>query len=461
MLGRTGARHRCRLCAQRTVDMKLLSASLCLLITLHLGSAAPTHHDIMMADHHEGHHDDTAQHNDKPDRCAGIEFDAIAPDEKGITHYFKGDYLWKGYTGQAVHINTSFEELDDHHHLDHVDAAFRMHSGSDPDDHDHIFFFLNEKVFSYYNHTLEPGFPKDIKDEFPGIPDHLDAAVECPKGECNEDAVIFFKGDEIYLYDITTKMVKQKKWPQMPKCTSAYRWLERYYCFHGHSFTRFRPLTGDVEPEYPKDARNYFMTCAGFSHGGTPLDCTGAHLDAITSDDSGKSYAFRGELYLRLDTRRDGWHPFHIDSTWKEIHGNVDAAFSYDGKVYFIMDDQVYIYKADKSYALVAGYPKPLEEELGIEGHVDAACVCDGEHTVQIIQGQHMKIVDLTATPRTVVEDIKMPYKNVDAAYCNHDGIKVYIGQKYHKAATPRILATSKIQLRPHEVPQEMLGCKQ
>ncbi|KAJ8246698.1 hypothetical protein GJAV_G00254400 [Gymnothorax javanicus] len=245
--------------------MGLLCASLCLLITLHLGSAAPTHHDIMMADHHEDHHD-----NDKPDRCAGIEFDAIAPDENGTAYFFKGDYLWKDYMGQAVHINTSFEELDDHHHLDHVDAAFRMHSGSDPDDHDHIFFFLNEKVFSYYNHTLEPGFPKDIKDEFPGIPDHLDAAIECPKGECNEDAVIFFKGDDIYHYDITTKTAKPKKWPQVPKCTSAYRWLERYYCFHGHNFTRFHPLTGDVGPQYPKDARNYFMKCPGFGHGGTP-----------------------------------------------------------------------------------------------------------------------------------------------------------------------------------------------
>lgn len=58
---------------------------------------------------------------------------------------------------------------------------------------DHL-LMQDHKVFSYYQHKLEDGYPKTIHDVFPGIPSPLDAAVECPHPECDEDSVIFFKG---------------------------------------------------------------------------------------------------------------------------------------------------------------------------------------------------------------------------------------------------------------------------
>lgn len=57
----------------------------------------------------------------------------------------------------------------------------------------------DHKVFAYYQHKLEVGYPKSISEVFPGIPDHLDAAVECPKSECGEDSVIFFKSKLLFL----------------------------------------------------------------------------------------------------------------------------------------------------------------------------------------------------------------------------------------------------------------------
>lgn len=49
--------------------------------------------------------------------------------------------MYKGFHGHVELSNETFAELDDHHHLGHVDAAFRMHF-ENSSDHDHMFFFL-------------------------------------------------------------------------------------------------------------------------------------------------------------------------------------------------------------------------------------------------------------------------------------------------------------------------------
>ncbi|KAJ0062323.1 hypothetical protein NL108_007537, partial [Boleophthalmus pectinirostris] len=298
-------------------------------------------------------------------------------------------HLWKGYEGDAQPSTNFFKELDDIHGIGHVDAAFRMHNPENSNDHDHIYFFQDDKVFSYYNESLEEGYPKTIQEDFQGVPSHLGAAVECPKTECKSDSVLFFKGQDVYVYDIPTKAVKTKSWTHLPNCTSALRWLEHFYCFHGHNFTRFHPVTGQVTGNYPKDARNFFMRCDkgfGHGHGYKRPKCSDIKLDAITTDDTGKTYFFAGPIYMRLDTARDGLHAFPIKRSWREVASGVDAVFSYTDRMYMIKNDKVYIYRGDAHYTLIEGYPKTLKEELNIEGKVDAAFVCPSEDTVYVIQ---------------------------------------------------------------------------
>ncbi|XP_023251217.1 hemopexin [Seriola lalandi dorsalis] len=436
--------------------MDLITKTLFLCSALALANGAPAH--LQDAAAHDGE-----AHAAVLDRCAGIEFDAITPDENGITFFFKGAHMWKGYHGPALLSNQSFKELDDIHHIGHVDAAFRMHNPANQDVHDHIYFFLDDKVFRYFNHSLEDGYPKEIQEEFPGVPTHLDAAVECPHGECTTDSVLFIKGHDVHVYDIATKTVKTKTWAHLPVCTSALRWMEGHYCFHGHNFTRFNPVSGEVSGIYPKDARDYFMRCADHGHGGgyKVPKCSEVKMDAITTDDAGKTYFFAGPIYMRLDTHRDGFHAFLITRTWKEVTGRVDAVFSYSGKIYLIKDDQVYIYKAGVPYILVEGYPKTLKEELGIEGHVDAAFHCPGEHTVHVIQGQHMRDVDLTATPRVVTRDVPLPVSDIDAGYCGSDGVKIFKGSQFYHYESPMILAMGKIAPELHNITPEMMGCQE
>lgn len=65
-----------------------------------------------------------------------------------------------------------------------------------------LWSYQDDKVFIYDNHTLEDGYPKTIQEVFPGVPDHLDAAVECPKGECNTDFILFFKGASAFISNL-------------------------------------------------------------------------------------------------------------------------------------------------------------------------------------------------------------------------------------------------------------------
>ncbi|KAL6485038.1 hypothetical protein MHYP_G00070830 [Metynnis hypsauchen] len=433
--------------------MRLFAQTLSVYLALSLSLAAPSLFDgPKTADHHgmERHHDA------KIDRCQGVEFDAIVPDEHGVTFFFKGQHMWTGFHGDAALLNHTYKELS------HTNAAFRMHH-SDSTDHDHVFFFQGDKVFSYYQHKLEEGYPKNIPDVFPGIPNHLDAAVECPKGECAADSVLFFKDNKVYQFDARNKEVMLRQWSHLPNCTAAMRWLGHYYCFHGHNFTRFHPVTGAIVGNYPKDTRNYFMRCAKFGHGSNDTErerCSHVHLDAITSDDLGKAYAFRGNFYLQLSDRQTvGWHAFPISRTWKEIEGDVDAAFSYDGKLYIIKGEQLFVYKSGADYALIEGYPKPLKDELGIEGPIDATFVCGDHEVVHVIKGRKMYDIDLNATPRTVQKDALLPFPRVDAGMCGPDGVKVFVGAHYFRYKSPMLLSHSRIRPRPQRISLELLGC--
>ncbi|XP_047211787.1 hemopexin [Girardinichthys multiradiatus] len=391
------------------------------------------------------------------DRCAGVEFDAITPNEKGKTLFFKGDHLWNGFTGSAQLSTLYFKELNGP-----VNAAFRMHNTENPDDHDHIYLFQDDKVYSYFNQNLEEGYPKQIEEDFPGVPTHLDAAVECPKGECMTDSVLFFKGQDAHVYDITTKTVKTKTWSHLPSCTSAFRWLEHYYCFHGHNFTRFNPVSGEVTGTYPKDARHYFINCPNFGHGGDrkPLKCSDVKLNAATTDDGGRTYFFAGPIYMRVDSHRDGFHAFPITRAWEEVNDGVDAVFSYDNKIYLIKGDQVYIYKADAHFTLIEGYPKTITEELGIEGPVDAAFVCPNENIAHIIQGNRMRDIVLTATPRVVGRVVPLPLSNIDASLCGEDGIKIFRGSQFYRYESPMILAMGRIAPVPVAITSAIMPCE-
>ena len=69
------------------------------------------------------------------------------------------------------------------------------------------------------------------------------------------------KGNHTWFWDSSTRTVKERSWPAVGNCSSAIRWLNRYYCFRGNKFLRFDPVKGEVNSSYPRDVRDYFMPC--------------------------------------------------------------------------------------------------------------------------------------------------------------------------------------------------------
>ncbi|KAM7084271.1 hemopexin [Molossus nigricans] len=361
------------------------------------------------------------------DLCSdGWSFDATTMDDNGTMLFFKGEYVWKAHHWARELISETWKDF-----TSSPDAAFRL-------GHDSVFLTKGDKVWRHHPEKKEEGYPKLLQDEFPGIPSPLDAAVECHRGECKDEGILFFQGTRTWFWDLATKTAKERDWPAVRNCSSAIRWLGRYYCFQGNQFLRFDPITGEVLPRYPLDTRDYFMPCPGRGHGhrNRTHHANSTHqgygdmrcrpdlvLSALLSDKHGATYAFTGSHYWRLDTSKDGWHSWPIAHQWTKGPSTVDAAFSWDDKLYLVQGTQIYIYLTKGGYTLVDGYPKRLEKEFGnppgisLEA-VDAAFICPGSSRLHVMAGRQLWWLDLKLGAQATWTELPWPHTKVDGALC-------------------------------------------
>ncbi|XP_073517336.1 hemopexin [Phyllobates terribilis] len=400
------------------------------------------------------------------DRCTDEGFGAITLDDDGVIHYFRGDSVWTGFQGPPQSINESWSGL-----TGPIDAAFRNHNGKKPQEHQRTYLFKGSLVWSYFGGELVTGYPRLISQEFPGVPDHLDAAVECHQGDCRTDSIVFFKGDWVYIYSAEEQPpVKQRRWVALGSCTAAVRWMDRYYCFNGVSFTRFHPVSGQVLSPRPLDTRDYFLSCPGRGHKHTVRQnaslasiinrCSNRSFEAFSSDDNSRTYAFRGGWFFRLDSSKDGWHPWPLNHTWSNLQGAVDAAFTVAGRMYFIQGSQVSIYLSDQIYIPVAGYPKAIDEEWDVSGMtaVDAAFTCPHSSDLYLIMGNKLTLVDLITRKRSG-EDRIIIHTDLDSAMCNTHGLYLLQGPIFYHYKNVEELLSSREAPTPGNIASYFMDC--
>ncbi|XP_049987282.1 hemopexin [Alexandromys fortis] len=415
--------------------------------------------------------------SDVIERCSdGWSFDATTLDHNGTMLFFKGEFVWRGHAGVRELISERWKNS-----TSSVDAAFRRGPDS-------VFLIKGDKIWVYPPEKKENGYPKLLQEEFPGIPYPLDAAVECHHGECPSEGVLFFQGNRKWFWDFATRTKKERSWPAVGNCTAALRWLERYYCFQGNQFLRFNPVSGEVPPRYPLDARDYFMSCPGRGHGRPRNATNSTHpmhsrcnpdpgLTALMSDHRGATYAFSGSHYWRLDTSRDGWHSWPIAHHWPQGPSAVDAAFSWDGKVYLIQGTQVYVFLTKGGNTLVSGYPKRLEKELGSPpgislDTVDSTFICPGSSRLYVTAGRRLWWLDLKSGAQAIWTELSWPHEKIDGALCldkslgpnscSSKGPSLYLihGPNLYCYSSIDKLNAAKVVPQPQRV-NSLLGCSQ
>ncbi|KAJ1103725.1 hypothetical protein NDU88_001146 [Pleurodeles waltl] len=141
--------------------------------------------------------------------CGGQAIDTFISTKDGAIYAFKGKHFWElNQLSKSLTPKKGYPQLiSSRWNLPaSIDAAIRMQNPEGNQD-GKIFFFKGDKYWKFDQDKVEAGYPKKIKEGFPGVPDNVDAAFTQPaiiakSGKIIRGERIFFiKGDQYVLYD--------------------------------------------------------------------------------------------------------------------------------------------------------------------------------------------------------------------------------------------------------------------
>jgi hypothetical protein len=287
-----------------------------------------------------------------------------------------------------------------------------------------IYFFKDDKyirVDPNNNWAVDPGYPKNISQNWHGLPvafrNRLDAAFY----DRNNDKVCFIKSHDILytnwfngtssaspvvtgsigciqgrlkargkaLLTATTvrNLLRTTGSPQMrlsgdPEQDLLSNWRgvdatfgsgidaalwngksNTIYFFRGSQYIRINPANNwNIDPTYPKPIEDNWP--------GFPSSFASGVDAALWSDTNQKVYFFKGSEYIRVDPF-NGWntepgYPKPISGNWpgfpSSFASGIDAALWSDtnNKIYFFKDDQYIRVDPANNWNVDSGYPKPI-----------------------------------------------------------------------------------------------------
>jgi len=208
--------------------------------------------------------DDSAEIDNK-DLCRrGVKLDTMITDKNGKTYAFLGDEYWK-LTQTSVEPGYPRKIKDGWNGLpDDIDAAFTWTNGK-------TYFFKGSKYWRFSDvGILDDGYPKDIEKGFEGAPKNIDAAMVWPVN----DKIYFFKGTKYWKLNPNAEPAVDdsyprpiKNWEGIPNFLDAALQYSngKTYFFKKGKYYRFDDeklaLDDSADPEYPRDTGLWWFGC--------------------------------------------------------------------------------------------------------------------------------------------------------------------------------------------------------
>lgn len=190
-------------------------------------------------------------------------FDTILTMKNDDTYVFKDRKYWK-LTETAVAEGYPRNIAQDWDGLPgHLDAAFTWTNGK-------MYFFKGDRYWRFSaNKKMDKGFPKQLTDGFEGIPNNVDAAFVWGKN----DKIYFFKGSQYYKFDPKKNPPVEESYPRpisnwdgIPNNLDAALQYSNgaTYFFRDGQYYRFNEETNAVDTQgqsYPRNTGQWWFGC--------------------------------------------------------------------------------------------------------------------------------------------------------------------------------------------------------
>ena len=214
---------------------------------------------------------------------------------------------------------------------DGLAAVYAGYSDSSRDNKMYLFDGKKYVRWSSASHTMDSGYPKQIHGPWPGVPGDLDAAIYAgySSGSFN-NKLYFFKGNQYWRWNIETdamsdgypKLIKNG-WPGIPNNLDAAVYGGRsdthrnnkLYFFKGSQYWRWDIELDELEPGYPKTIQDLWP--------GLPNNLDMAVYSGFSdSNRANKLYFFKDNKYWRWDNKADRLdenYPRSVAKNWPGI----------------------------------------------------------------------------------------------------------------------------------------------